>query len=409
MVQRTSGRGRSSRIKPDHTRMYIIIGIIAVAVVITTLVLLLYAPKAEAAEGMMSFAYEGKGLVIRKEKLYKSETYGKTTFLAQEGEVVTTGTAIADVYTWDYNANDVAQLNVIEDTIMDYQEKYILDESLKKELENMNTGVNQKAKEISDVVSGAATGNLIKLEQELKQLMQERQKFLNEAVAEDEQLKAFYEQRNDLETRIADWKQTILAESDGVVSFYFDGLETVLTPDNMTKLTPANIADVFAGKSIVPTSGNEPSQTSARSLYRLVEQNEWYVVFVADSRIAEFENPSNVFNVEFSAGENLTFSGSVSESQESGGKYLYYLKFTEPISDMVMARKVNMSITATFSGVQVPAGAVRVADNQLGVYVDNGGNKEFVAVKVKTLDDQMAIVEPENMSSPLISGCTVYA
>ena len=254
MVQRTSGRGRSSRIKPDHTRMYIIIGIIAVAVVITTLVLLLYAPKAEAAEGMMSFAYEGKGLVIRKEKLYKSETYGKTTFLAQEGEVVTTGTAIADVYTWDYNANDVAQLNVIEDTIMDYQEKYILDESLKKELENMNTGVNQKAKEISDVVSGAATGNLIKLEQELKQLMQERQKFLNEAVAEDEQLKAFYEQRNDLETRIADWKQTILAESDGVVSFYFDGLETVLTPDNMTKLTPANIADVFAGKSIVPTS-----------------------------------------------------------------------------------------------------------------------------------------------------------
>ena len=179
MVQRTSGRGRSSRIKPDHTRMYIIIGIIAVAVVITTLVLLLYAPKAEAAEGTMSFAYEGKGLVIRKEKLYKSETYGKTTFLAQEGEVVTTGTAIADVYTWDYNANDVAQLNVIEDTIMDYQEKYILDESLKKELENMNTGVNQKAKEISDVVSGAATGNLIKLEQELKQLMQERQKFLN--------------------------------------------------------------------------------------------------------------------------------------------------------------------------------------------------------------------------------------
>ena len=239
--------------------------------------------------------------------------------------------------------------------------------------------------------------------------MQERQKFLNEAVAEDEQLKAFYEQRNDLETRIADWKQTILAESDGVVSFYFDGLETVLTPDNMTKLTPANIADVFAGKSIVPTSGNEPSQTSARSLYRLVEQNEWYVVFVADSRIAEFENPSNVFNVEFSAGENLTFRGSVSESQESGGKYLYYLKFTEPISDMVMARKVNMSITATFSGVQVPAGAVRMADNQLGVYVDNGGNKEFVAVKVKTIDDQMAIVEPENMSSPLIPGCTVYA
>ena len=73
-----------------------------------------------------------KDLSYSKEKLYKSETYGKTTFLAQEGEVVTTGTAIADVYTWDYNANDVAQLNVIEDTIMDYQEKYILDESLKK-------------------------------------------------------------------------------------------------------------------------------------------------------------------------------------------------------------------------------------------------------------------------------------
>ena len=48
--------------------------------------------------------------------------------------------------------------------------------------------------------------------------MQERQEFLNEAVAEDEQ-QGLYEQRNDLETRIADWKQTILAESDSVVSF----------------------------------------------------------------------------------------------------------------------------------------------------------------------------------------------
>lgn len=414
MVQRTTARRRMASARPDYTKLYILIAAIAVVAVGVFLFILLYAPKATATQGTMPFSYEGKGLVIRKEKLYKAENYGKTSFIAQEGEVVTSGTAIADVYSWDYNASDVAQLNVIQDTIMDYQQKYLVDETLQKELSSKNEQINAKAKEISDVVAGNATGDLIKLEKELKQLMNERREFLNDAVNEDEQLKTFKDQEKDLETRINDWKQTILAESDGVVSFYFDGLETLLTPDNINKLTVGNINDIFAGKSIAgvsrstETTASEPSGTS-RPLYRLVEQNLWYVVFVADKSIPEFENKSNSFDVVFSAGDTKTYTGTVMGGTEDSGKHIYYLQFKDPIDDMVMARKVTLNISATFTGTQVPSSAVKLVDGKLGVYMDENGKKVFEQVSVKTIADDKAIVVPSDISSPLKAGSTVYA
>ena len=126
--------------------------------------------------------------------------------------------------------------------------------------------IDEKSAEIRAIVKGEAEGNLLVLNKELEKLMDERAAVLRDSIKQDDQLKAFYDQETALKNKIDNWKQTILAEEDGVVSFHFDGTEILLTPENMTKLTVKNINDILQGKS----SYTSTEATASRALYRPV-------------------------------------------------------------------------------------------------------------------------------------------
>ena len=153
-----------------------------------------------------------------------------------------------------------------------------------------------------------------------------------------------------MKTRINDSKTTITAESAGLVSFYFDGTETLLTPENMQNLTVQNIQDITAGKSFYQQDG----QDVTKPLYRLVEQNLFYVVMVADEQVPEFAN-NTAFQVQFSGDEESTYVGKVIGYVEDSGQYLYYLEFNEDVSKLLTARRVSMKITSDYVGIEVPA------------------------------------------------------
>lgn len=250
MVRRTSARRtkRKKKFQLDRKWMLGIGGAAAVAIVCTALFLILGSQTTEAKKGELSFSESGQGIIIRSETLYKSENYGKVEFLAEEGQAVTEGTPIAAVYSWNYSDKDYADLKALQDKIMDYQQGNILKDVVNKDLENLNKVIEEKSEAIRAVTRGEAEGDLLQMERELETLMEERTKFLKESVKEDQTLADFYQQEAALVAKIDDWKEITLAKGDGVVSFYFDGTETLLQPSNMKKLTLQNINDILEGK-----------------------------------------------------------------------------------------------------------------------------------------------------------------
>ena len=299
---RVAARNRQSG--PSKIVILIIALAVAAAIAVTLIFALGGSQPFTAQQGTMRFEYDAEGIVIRSEKLYQAENYGKTVFLAEEGQSVAAGASIAEVYSWDYSEQDVEELYTLQDTIMDYLEVYMLQDALNQDLQSLTDSIVEKTEEIAAVVRGETTGDLQKLERELKILMDERQRFLRESLNEDDQLRTYYEQENNLQTRINDSKTTITAESAGLVSFYFDGTETLLTPENMQNLTVQNIQDITAGKSFYQQDG----QDVTKPLYRLVEQNLFYVVMVADEQVPEFAN-NTAFQVQFSGDEESTYVG----------------------------------------------------------------------------------------------------
>ena len=399
---RVAARNRQSG--PSKIVILIIALAVAAAIAVTLIFALGGSQPFTAQQGTMRFEYDAEGIVIRSEKLYQAENYGKTVFLAEEGQSVAAGASIAEVYSWDYSEQDVEELYTLQDTIMDYLEVYMLQDALNQDLQSLTDSIVEKTEEIAAVVRGETTGDLQKLERELKILMDERQRFLRESLNEDDQLRTYYEQENNLQTRINDSKTTITAESAGLVSFYFDGTETLLTPENMQNLTVQNIQDITAGKSFYQQDG----QDVTKPLYRLVEQNLFYVVMVADEQVPEFAN-NTAFQVQFSGDEESTYVGKVIGYVEDSGQYLYYLEFNEDVSKLLTARRVSMKITSDYVGIEVPASAIKTVDGHQGVYYDRDGERVFEPVTVLIERDGNAIIQAVDISSSLSSSSTIYS
>ena len=399
---RVAARNRQSG--PSKIVILIIALAVAAAIAVTLIFALGGSQPFTAQQGTMRFEYDAEGIVIRSEKLYQAENYGKTVFLAEEGQSVAAGASIAEVYSWDYSEQDVEELYTLQDTIMDYLEVYMLQDALNQDLQSLTDSIVEKTEEIAAVVRGETTGDLQKLERELKILMDERQRFLRESLNEDDQLRTYYEQENNLQTRINDSKTTITAESAWLVSFYFDGTETLLTPENMQNLTVQNIQDITAGKSFYQQDGHDVT----KPLYRLVEQNLFYVVMVADEQVPEFAN-NTAFQVQFSGDEECTYVGKVIGYVEDSGQYLYYLEFNEDVSKLLTARRVSMKITSDYVGIEVPASAIKTVDGQQGVYYDRDGERVFEPVTVLIERDGNAIIQAVDISSSLSSSSTIYS
>ncbi len=395
---------RRSRQATEKRRKIMLIagGAAALLLLVVLLFSIFHHPTFVAAQGSMTFSVNAGGIVIRSERLYKAENSGKTEFLAMEGQVVNAGVAIADVYSWDYNESDYFALKELREKIMDYQQNNALSDVVDEELQALDALIGEKTQEIKGLVTGEEEGDINVLQAELASLMSERSTVLKDAAKQDTQLTSYYEEEQTLETRISNYKTTIAAEYDGVVSFYFDGLEAILTPANMEKLTVKDIDRIYNG-----TYLKSASQTGVRPLYRLVDNNLWYVVMVSKEAIAEFENDT-AFKVEFSFGEDYTYSATVEDSQKEGKKYIYYLKFTESIDKLLLARQVEFTVSTKYVGIDVPESAIKKKGGEYGVYYLRNGKKTFEAVDILIKDGKRAIVRSKSLEGGLSVGSVVY-
>ncbi len=397
---------RNSTISP---RFVMVFGGLVVLIIILSLVLIFMSNSAIATKGTISFMHETSGIVIREETSYQSQNYSKANFLVDEGQEVIAGTAVAEVYTWDYSDSAEENLLLQQNSILDYQQNNVLKDVENKGLDTLNLEIDELSAQISSVVSGEATGDLLQLEKDLQDLLDQRTQFLREHVTTDATLEDLYQKESDMLARIDDWEETVAAEAPGIVSYYFDGNEQLLTYENMKELTVSNIEDIISGRY---SSSAFESDDAAKPLYRLVNADTWYITVIEDQIIPEFEN-TNAFSAVFSDSSDSIYSATVIPFDETtpykrdGSKYIYYLEFTGDVSPLLMTRNVNFTLSADYVGLQLPANAVLSDAEGEYIQVKNGEKIEKVYIKVLIEQSGYVIVESINVTAGLNEGSEV--
>lgn len=348
-------------------RFFIILGIIAIAAVVTVILVLQSRQTVAIEWASTEYTANFDVLVVRDEIVYEAKNYGKTEFIAVEGESVEVGDSIVDIYEWGYNDTTYSELLDLQKTILDYEADVIRAGIIDEQLIDINARIDSKALEIMQAVS-RASNDLLPLEREMRELLDERNNYLRN-VMPDAQLSEYLKQEKALLELIAGWRQAVVAQEEGLVSFYFDGNEALMDKENIGSFTRSALEEVIAGKTVETLGDNQ----AFIPLYRVVNQNEWYVILLSDVDIPEMYI-GNGFSIIFDDYLDSQQTGVLFEKTtlENNDGFVYTILIRDDIGALLGERRISAKLYNVQEGMRIPRSCIKSADGVLYVETAQG-------------------------------------
>jgi len=338
-------------------RFFIILGIAIIGAILAVILVIQSRQTAAVEWASTEFEANFDVLIVRDEVVYEAKNYGKTEFIAVEGERVEVADPIVEVYEWGYNDTTHSELLDLQKIILEYEADVIRAGIIDDQLIDINVRIDAKALQIAQVVSGDAK-DLLPLEREMKQLLDERSAYLRN-VMPDDQLTEYLKQETALLELIAGWRQSVVANEPGLVSFYFDGNEALMSKENIGSFTRGALEEVIGGK-IIETSSDDQAFVP---LYRVVKEDEWYVILLSDVDIPEMYI-GNGFSIIFDDYLDEMQTGVVFEKTilENNDGFVYTILIRGNIGALLGERRVSAKLYNVQEGMRVPRSCIRRAD-----------------------------------------------
>ncbi|MGI5849908.1 MAG: HlyD family efflux transporter periplasmic adaptor subunit [Christensenellales bacterium] len=345
--------------RKPRLKFFAILGGFVVVAAVLMIVLLRGQPTAAIEWASTDYTAYFDMLVVRSEVVYEAKNYGKTDFIAKEGAHVKTGDPILEVYELGYNDETLSELLDLKKTIMDYETGVSRAGVIDTQLNDINNRIDSKAKDIQQAVAGRRFACIPDLEDEMEVLLDERTAYLKSVAQPDDTLRTYYAKEYELSDMIAGWCSVLTAEESGIVSFYFDGCEALMTKDNIGSFTKEVLEEVSEGKTIKTVEQDR----AYAPLYRLVNENDWYVVTLCDKSIPEMFI-GNVFSIVFDDYLKTQYTGTVYDATEleDNGGFVYTIQIQDSIGPLLGDRRVSAKLYTAMEGMRVPRSYVKATD-----------------------------------------------
>ena len=325
-------------------------------------------------------------VIIRDETVINSESMARVEYIAAENTLVNEGDTVAYVYTAGYSERLLQRLEETRAQIQEYHKNTILQNIKDAALERYDTIVDMMVLEFKHLVNHESRGSLLTAAKQLETSMVNRQEYLRQNRREDARLTRLYDDENTRLTNIQSWRRVENAVSGGVVSFYTDGYESDLTFANLPALTAADVRTVIGG-------GRLSSTSNANSVYRIVNQDHWYVAIVNTD---QSWNPvvDQEYYLQIQGFEDLAFTASVTSVQKGAGTLLAVFEIDDPIGPLFYQRTGKAMLSITLSVLSVTTRALAEQNGQTGVWLYDVPGGTFIPVEVLSNDGKNALIQP---------------
>ncbi len=325
----------------------------------------------------LSANHAGDCLIVRNEVPYDAEGVTSVVYDAEEGSSVVRGDYICKVYSSGYSTREMNTLQNYRNSIRDYQKKLIEAETTyDAKLNRVTSDVLTYAKAVRDLIGGAR-GSLENQEELLASAVQARQTYMKTKYASDQRFSRLYDDELSQTQRIDSWTKQYTATDAGVVSFYSDGYEYGLTGANYTTFEPRQVRAMI--------NGQVPEKTTAQkgktTIYRMVEDGEWYVLFLSDDTQW---NPvkGQIYQLQLERFEDTAVYTEVVDFTRSGGELLVRLRVSGDVKPVLYMRTCGAILGENMSTLCVPERAIYTQDGMTGVVIVYNNTESFIPVNV---------------------------
>ena len=327
-------------------------------------------------------------VLIRDEAVTASDSTARVEYIASENSLVSEGDNVANLYATGYSEGLLDNLEATRKKIQDYH-KQLLANIVDSDLDRLDTVVNMVALEFKDLITHQTTGNLKTVASQLETAMVNRQEYLRQNKRGDNKLTKLYDEENARLSSIQSWRTVSAADREGVVSFYIDGYESDLTPDNLKALSIADVRAVLAGNTLETTR-----QTRNSGIYRIVDQDHWYVAVLANGNTWTPMVGQDNYYMQMEGFDDLSFTASVYSVQKEGDTTLAVFEVKDPMGPLIYRRSGKAQFSITLTGLSVRTEALYNENGQVGVWVYDVPGGTFVPVEVLSTDGNIAMIQP---------------
>jgi len=394
-------RNPSSRRRPRFK--FFVILFASLGVLIAVLVLLLQVRPTTTVEWAEArFDETFNGLIVRDEIVYEAKNYGKTKYIATEGQFVHVGDPIIEVYAWGYNDETLSKLLELQKSILKHQTEVRRAGIIDEKLIEINAMVDDTALKIQQAVVEERHSAVLGLERDMEGLLNERMAYLKSVTVPDEQLRGYYASEAEMLSLFAQWRSHLSAKENGLVSFYFDGCEPLMAKQNIGSFTRAGLEEVFAGKTV-----ETPEKDQAYApLYRVVNQNEWFVVLLSDKHIPEM-HLGNSFSIVFEDFLQNQYTGLVYDvtKLEQREGFVYTIIIQDNIGPLLGERRVSARFYGIQEALRVPKSSIQTIDSEDFIETVSG---QFIPVQVVANDGDNVLIQNLEGQPSLDIGSKIY-
>lgn len=326
-------------------------------------------------------------VIIRDEPVTLSPATVRVEYLAKESTEVSEGETIANLFTTGYSENLLTRLETTRQNIQSYH-KTLLGTIVDNDLSRMESIIDITALDFKNLVTQQTRGNLQTVAEQLETAMVNRQEYLRQNKRDDTKLTKLYEEENARLNNIVSWRQVSAADRAGVVSFYLDGYENDLTAEMLDALSPSDVLAVLRGDKLAHTE-----DVLEGGIYRIVNQDQWYVAMVAD---AEEWNPvvGQEYFLQLEGFEDLTYAATVTNVQKDSGTVLAIFEINQPIGPLLYQRSGRATLSISLSSLAVRNHALYNQDGQIGIWLYDIPGGTFVPVEVLNTQGDISLIQP---------------
>lgn len=342
---------------------------------------------------------EAAGVLVRNETVYQSAAGGSLQPQVADEARVAKGKKIATVYTDGIDGNLKVELDNVNEKIAKLESATQQADVFGSDLATIETRVKASVDALVEASVSRDMSDLPIITKELEKLISTQQEVSGAENPRQSALDELYQQRQQIESRINSAKKDIYSAAAGVFINGVDGCEPFLTPEAVMEMG----VEEFNGLSVPKRTAAKDHYTAGENVCKTVDNSIWYIaVSVPADTAAAIEEAENIrvkrgstLQLRLPELDSTIVPAQIeSVSEASGGNVLLVLSSRNYIKGVYSERSVKAEIIkGNYDGLKIPISALRVIEEDTGVFVNTDGVARFRKVDLLYKDGQMAIVD----------------
>ncbi len=336
-----------------------------------------------AVQTNMDDSFSTTGYFIREENIIDIAEGDTVEYNYSEGDKVAQGASLVTEYADEEALTVSRELKNIRDNIEQLDTLRTMS-STSTNSSQLNQKIIAQMNAISSEAEGATLGQMESLTSELRQLALKSGSLEGGSDNIDAELASLESQAKSLEERLNGKTSELTSPYAGYFCESVDGYEEVLTPDVIDELTLSGL-DKLA----------DEKQSAASGKGKIISGYTWYFAARVSDTEAEHLTQGETVKLRFAqVSQDVQASVTSIRDDVDSGDTLVIFQSQDMNKDLISMRKqVATVVVASYSGLKVPKSAVRMQDDEMGVYVLSNDVARYKKIEPLFEGNEFYIVE----------------